>query len=72
MSEAKYLVMNIGCIECGVSSKVVGVFTDRDRAHSVASGLLESHSWREGGQNDFIVCELPPPDEVDEEYLRTP
>ena len=41
-----YLVMNIGCIECGVSSKIVGLFADRARADAVlcrtaqAGGLL--------------------------------
>lgn len=29
-----WLVMNIGCIECDVSSKVVGVFADKARAQT--------------------------------------
>jgi hypothetical protein len=28
----KWIVVNIGCIECGVSSNIVGVFTDKERA----------------------------------------
>lgn len=65
-----YLVMNIGCIECGVSSKVVGVFADKSKAESVAKTLDAdaAMSWREGGQNSFEVFTLPKPEIVDEEY----
>lgn len=31
-----YLVMNIGCIDCGVSSAVVGVFADKSKAELIA------------------------------------
>lgn len=65
----KWIVVNIGCIECGVSSNIVGVFTNEDRAEAVADQLRETHSWREGGQNSFQV--FPMPENVDviaEEY----
>lgn len=64
-----YLVMNIGCIECGVSSKIVGVFADKAKADEVAAACDKTHSWREGGQNAFEVYELPAPEVVDAEYL---
>jgi hypothetical protein len=67
-----WLVMNIGCIECGVSSKIVGVFTEKVTAENVASKLDESHSWREGGQNSFEVFELPAFNVVDPEYSPNP
>jgi hypothetical protein len=63
-----YLVMNIGCIECGVSSKIVGLFSDKVRADKVAEACDEKHSWREGGQNHYEVFPLPDPEVVDEEY----
>lgn len=63
-----YLVMNIGCIECGVSSKIVGIFADYARAEAVADACNELHSWREGGQNLYEVFELPEPEIVDAEY----
>jgi hypothetical protein len=63
-----YLVMNIGCIECGVSSKIVGLFSDLARAESVAQQCEENHSWREGGQNCYDVFELPQSETVDVTY----
>jgi hypothetical protein len=65
-----YLLFNIGCIECGVSSGVVGVFTDKIKADKLASICDEHHHWREGGQNSYEVFELPSTlDEVAKEYL---
>lgn len=63
-----YLVMNIGCIECGVSSAVVGIFNNEAKAQEIADKCQEVHGWREGGQNNFEVFELPMINEVAEEY----
>lgn len=65
-----WIVVNIGCIECGVSSNIVGVFDDIDRANRLADELNETHSWREGGQNNFTVFPMPPPNTVAEEYAQ--
>jgi len=35
------MVMNIGCIECGVSSAVVGVFADKAKADAIAAECVE-------------------------------
>lgn len=76
MSEAtgrpgRWLCFNIGCIECGVSSAVVGVFESREVAQAHADRLQETHNWREGGQNAFKVFELPAPGIVAEQYGET-
>ena len=34
-----WIVVNIGCIECGVSSNIVGVFTSKDAAADVRERL---------------------------------
>ena len=68
MSDEQWIVINIGCIECGVSSAIVGVFADRERAKAVAKMCLSNHHWREGGQNDYIVLKLPDPEIVAAEY----
>jgi hypothetical protein len=63
-----YLVMNIGCIECKVSSKIVGLFSDKVKAETVAEKCQKDYEWREGGQNAYEVHELPEPERVDAEY----
>ncbi len=65
-----WIVVNIGCIECGVSSKIVGVFSDEARANATAERCQEEHSWREHGQNEFEVFLLPETDIIDAEYAE--
>jgi hypothetical protein len=64
----KYIVVNIGCIECGVSSDVVGIFADKKRANDVANACDDKYNWREGGQNVFEVFELPEPETINPDY----
>jgi hypothetical protein len=54
----KYLVFNIGCIECGVSSNVVGLYATQEEADAVAAKCDSKLGWREGGQNHFEVFDL--------------
>lgn len=63
-----WIVVNIGCIECGVSTQIVGVFDDEEYANTLADKLHKSHSWREGGQNAFEVFPMPELNVVHSEY----
>lgn len=63
----KHIVFNIGCIECGVSSNLVGVFDSAEKAAAIAEHLQDELRWREGGQNSFEVFEL---NEINKEYLE--
>lgn len=66
---AAWIVVNIGCIECGVPSNIVGVFTSANDAEMLALELGETHAWREGGQNAFEVFPMPALNVVSSEYL---
>lgn len=66
----RYLVFNIGCIECGVSSAIVGTFDTEAEATRVADACNDdpSLSWRNGGQNSYEVFDLhadPSPEYAD-------
>lgn len=54
----RYMVFNVGCIECGVGSDVVGFYDDQAEAESVAEYLDTALRWRQGGQNSFEVFDL--------------
>jgi hypothetical protein len=56
-----WLVFNIGCIECGVSSNVVGVYATEAEAERVADICNKELSWRDGGQNSYEVFDLYAP-----------
>lgn len=64
-----YMVFNVGCIECGVSSNVVGVFANKEQAEQIASKLNDVGAWREGGQNSYEVFKLNSEGDISEEYL---
>ena len=64
----KYIVFNIGCLECGVSSNIVGVFKNKDKALKIKKICDEKYSWRKNGDNDFIVFELPESEVINSEY----
>lgn len=63
-----WIVVNIGCIECGVSSDIVGVFSDEARATAIAKQFDKKYGWREGGQNSFEVFPMPEVDVMNAEY----
>ena len=58
INSTPWLVFNIGCIECGVSSAVVGLYETEEEANQVAEACGNELSWREGGQNAFEVFDL--------------
>lgn len=63
-----FILVNIGCIECGVSTQIVGVFSSKEKADEVAEKFQDKYSWREGGQNAFEVFPMPEIDVINEEY----
>ena len=67
-----WILVNIGCIECGVSTQIVGVFSDEARANALRDELAKSHGWRESGQNSFEVFPMPVLNAVNAEYTEPP
>jgi hypothetical protein len=63
-----FLVVNIGCIECGVSSQIVGLFETEEEANAIAEKCDDKYNWREGGQNSFQVFPLPNIGVINSEY----
>lgn len=64
----RYLVFNIGCLECNVTSNVVGVYDTKEEAEKVASICDSKLFWRDCGQNEFQVFDLLAPQA--EEYTE--
>ena len=63
-----WLVFDVGCIECGVSSNVVAIYPTEQEANAVAEKLNNTYEWREGGQNSYEVFKLGELYEVESEY----
>lgn len=54
------IVVNVGCLECGIPSNIMGVFSDKARA--------PTHRWRNDGHNRYLVFPMPEVDTVTTEY----
>lgn len=54
-----YVAVDIGCIECGEPSHVLGVFTTAERAQAVANCAHEEQARNWHGQHFFKVFEVP-------------
>lgn len=54
----RWLAFDIGCIECGESSAVIGTFDTEDEAHAAAdvARLAQAENWH--GQHSFKVYDL--------------
>lgn len=62
-----WIVVDIGCIECGESSSIVGVFSSKERADTIVKTLLRKRGFI-GGQHDYEAFELPVANVVAEDY----
>lgn len=51
----KYIVIEIGCIECGVSTKIKGLYDTEEKAKKVAD---KCKTWREGGKSNAKVFKI--------------
>lgn len=53
-----YVAVDIGCIECGESSAVLGIFTDQPAAEAACerAEAKQAANWR--GQHSFEVFEI--------------
>ena len=58
MKDKLYVVVNIGCIECRVSSNIVGYYNNKEKAEKITEICKDLFEWREGGENKFKVFEL--------------
>ena len=63
-----WIVFNIGCLECGVTSNIVGVYDDKEIADAVADKCYSKYDWREGGQNAFQVFKMPEVNKLNPDY----
>lgn len=64
-----WILVDIGCIECGEQSDIVGTFTSEAAANRVCAQLLSNDEARfHGGQHDYEVFELSEPNKINPEY----
>lgn len=53
-----YVAVDIGCIDCGEESAVLGVFESKEKAEEVISDHIERWSKNCNGDHDFEIFEV--------------
>jgi hypothetical protein len=64
-----FIIMDIGCIECGASSNIVGKFATEEQANKLASHIQRVHG-RQGEEHRFEVFQLPDNEGIFPEYVK--
>jgi hypothetical protein len=55
-AESVWVVIDVGCHECGVDSEPVGIFQTEAQAETAAENrFAETKGWRNGGQT---ICQV--------------
>lgn len=67
----KYVVVDIGCIECGEPSSVLGIFTDKEKAIEISKKCEEYQEKNWTGQHDFEIYEVDKENKlIDKYYIK--
>ena len=71
MEPPLWLVMRIGCLQCTMSSGIIGIFRKKEVAEYIAAKCNENCNWDIDpitgytGEMEYIVCETPELDTID-------
>lgn len=67
----KYVLVDIGCIECGEPSSVLGIYTDLTKAKEILKKCEEYQNEHWHGQHSFEIFEVNKENElIDEYYIK--
>lgn len=59
LSKPLFVAVDIGCLECGEPSEVLGIFTNKEEAEAICTEAeaYQAEHWH--GQHEFQVFEVP-------------
>ena len=57
--EMYYVAVDIGCIECGEESSVIGIYTNKEEALKVTAEHEKRQGEKWGGEHHFEIYEVP-------------
>ena len=60
-----YVAIDIGCLECGEESHILGIFKEKEKAEKVCKDHKQRQNDNWTGQHNFEVQEI---EEIDKEY----
>jgi hypothetical protein len=60
-----YVVLDLGCAECGESSNILGIYTTQEKAKKAIDEYKEMHRLDEDSDHEFFIYKI---DEIDKIY----
>ena len=60
----KYMVFDVGCIECGEPSRIVGFFATISEAKAASDGAKQEQSANWAGQHSFEIYDTDTKEEI--------
>lgn len=60
-----FVVVDVGCIECGEQTNILGIFTNEDEAEVIRQEHLKRQEENWAGEHYFITIGI---EELDKEY----
>ena len=64
----KYILVDIGCIECGESSRIIGVFNNIEKAYVIRDKCHDIQRKHWTGQHYFEIFEIDIEKEIVDNY----
>lgn len=64
----KYILVDIGCIECGESSRIIGIFHDIEKAEEIKNKCVEIQMQHWTGQHYFEIFTIEKENEIVDDY----
>ena len=58
MSKSLYVAVDVGCIECGEETTVIGIYESKERAEAVLAKAREEQEKNWNGQHVFECHEV--------------
>jgi hypothetical protein len=65
-----YIVIDVGCIDCGSKSGIVGTFETEDEANLAENEATKKLNWWDGGQHNFHTFEIQSACGITAEYAK--
>lgn len=66
----KYIAVDIGCIECGENSSVLGIFTNKEQALEILKKCEEYQKEHWEGQHSFELFEVEQENVLNDNYYE--
>ncbi|WP_078547585.1 DUF7336 domain-containing protein [Litchfieldia alkalitelluris] len=59
-----FVVIDIGCTECGESSNLIGIFTSKERAQAAKETYIKVNRLQNNSDHEFFIYQIEELDKI--------